>query len=1085
MNDDELDDLQLPSLTARQFKQHYDFYVVLHDETIRKYGAFKSLKPPSAAKSCLGFVSQLLTRRNSSPSALEMEGLRTAAVIDKVENQPVVYRNSWDEYIYSNAKQAVLDLGPLGRMYLFDIAKLLRSIWQHWDTSKSGKYGILVEPNSNFPSPLRPLLLQLLFKYGLLQSLFLKEKIDLLTDPALFDRKIIHKDDISSVLEFDFGNLYESTELLRLKDVVSIQEVVSINDIANGTNSFIVKEKGIVRKFLSKWILALPFPNVIKDLVYLSHAREVVYIQSRCETRMKESVMDLVPRPEMDASYLWSDVNSYYQSLPRTFWFPITHVSNSDSGGLLSKIQAYQGWKHNREFLKHSKIMEMHQQSAQRKVWIGSRFNINGRKMITKDAILVDMANAFASAFLSVAIPPFNQEERDLLICTDPSGKSPVNRYFHRLLATVVEIWVRLFDSTCSGSFDAWEEQHFAKIFESTTALSFARVMQSQSSIKKSASRLDDDTSNSSINSMDPRLLKTICEPFASFITRPGSAVAIDTLQHAKWIVARNRKSIAMKSPNRIKFSRLMVTSVQRRLSKQLTQQTLIYTEFSTFTNNLSSFESDEKEDETDKPNPRFDASISSPISLREKRNSLIVRCQLLAMRQVKQLLKKTMGTIYCHLSSMREVETLWNQELLSSFPPLYSMWKRFTATYGFDIDNNNYGVPKSAAIIRDTIGVSTKLYRRNFTTSKDRSLEVDMVVFLKYCFYLHCEPQQFHPTEFPRMLTTEIPHVIRFIRDRQPHWILSPDATIPIIRMMRKSLSAEGVFWLTWDQFSSFVVPLFSPDKIKKQNQRNVSYIAFHKKDVSISSSTDTLTSSAAITLDYSHLQEDGIVRLYSRARQQAVLIALNVQDVTVPETNYRCMLLGLYDTAKQLLPEIFSRVPLKKEDQIPRELVPIYMLSQGYCCRDLFLFSHSYRPKSVAINGDLWSGSVTTEVSDAADANGDRRQMEKRDALFASFGDSSLLSIIPSQFIHGRLDYSTVIVEDVDRILQAKVWSSFSFLEISKRFTTFGAATSMALSERVRLQNALEMNSKDIERRGAQYLRELISGISQFSQI
>ena len=1068
------------------FRQNYDHYVTIYDSSVQLYASLRALELPVESKTCVRFFSQLFDVKSLTLIAVEKEANRKSSPVDGLSILAL------DEYIHVDAKQCIINKGPLGKSNIADLARQFRLIWLLCESQGNGSLEIVSgkKLNSIFSTSLRSAFVQLFVKYIVLQRVFPAEQIEVLRDLKSYDQKCINEDDIASILQYEFRDIYDLDSLIRLKNIASLQHESSVLDIVHGTTQLIAKDRQMTNWL--RYISGLEIPAMLKDVMFFNDAREVVWMQARSEARILKSVIRMAPRSGDNASDLWSDIKRYYQSKPGTFWYPVNACdTKSNMEAILREFRILQGWKHNKELAKHAKIVDIQQRSAERNVWIQSRFSKHGRKLVARDAILVDMANIFVNAYLSVSIIPSTTEDRRLLSCTDPSLKSPVNRYFHRLLATAVEIWTRLSDSTCAGVLDVWEEHQLMKGLKSPTLLTIAKSMPSSAL----STAVDD---NSSKRNLMPILKKSVMVNFnastfrhlfsssTSLYARPVSAIAVDALQHAKWLIVKENDSISMKPPNRRAFARFMLTSSQRRLSKLLTQQTLFYTDFNTTSPDESAVgwnETDDSDTQKEKSDGRYDAAITGPISLREKCSSLIIRSQLLAMRQVEMLLGKTMGTVCCHLSSMREVEKIWNQELLSSFPPLYTMWRKCTATYGFDVDNNNYGLPKTAAIIRDTLGVDTKSYRQKFTTSKNRSLAVDIISYLKYCFYLHCEPQDFHHTEFPMMLTTEVAHVIFYIRSHQPHLRLVPAATIPIIRLMRKSICKDGVYWLNWDMFSELIVPLFCQNDSKKKKISSLRN-EISKRSIAVNGNpTSQNEQLASIVLDYFTLKEDGIVRMKSRARQQAVLIALNVQDITVPETNYRCMILALYDSSKHISPSDMPSTLLHKDDQIPKELIPHYMLSQFYDVRDLFMYTHSYCP-----NDPVYGAEMTTLIESgttvATDGSAESRQVQKRKNLFASFGDSSLLRITPLQFVHGKLDTAKLTIGDIDAILEQHIWKNLTYLEIAKRLTSFGVSAAAAMVERTCLRQALEKNLEDIERRGAQYLREIISGVSQYSQ-
>jgi hypothetical protein len=76
--------------------------------------------------------------------------------------------------------------------------------------------------------------------------------------------------------------------------------------------------------------------------------------------------------------------------------------------------------------------------------------------------------------------------------------------------------------------------------------------------------------------------------------------------------------------------------------------------------------------------------------------------------------------------------------------------------------------------------------------------------------------------------------------------------------------------------------------------------YSTDNKYNINNSNNSSSNNSSSSyhhnIRRSKSELMKDAKIRIYSIARQQAILIAMNIPNINVPETNYRCYVLGLY---------------------------------------------------------------------------------------------------------------------------------------------------------------------------------------------
>ena len=184
-----------------------------------------------------------------------------------------------------------------------------------------------------------------------------------------------------------------------------------------------------------------------------------------------------------------------------------------------------------------------------------------------------------------------------------------------------------------------------------------------------------------------------------------------------------------------------------------------------------------------------------------------------------------------------------------------------------------------------------------------------------RYAFQLH--------REWKGLLVTEVPHVVRFLVRR---FGLRPTADVnTAARLMSSVTSMDTLRWLSRDEVIQLLKPMFEepPDTMLKRAYWKMRFVRQNTKaDVQVS--------------------------MYARARQQAVLVALDYPNMKVAATNYRCSVLGLMavlqsNKDKGYLRRNKERRILRGKNisvnfhDVPREATSLLLLSRGYLMEDM----------------------------------------------------------------------------------------------------------------------------------------------------
>ena len=177
-------------------------------------------------------------------------------------------------------------------------------------------------------------------------------------------------------------------------------------------------------------------------------------------------------------------------------------------------------------------------------------------------------------------------------------------------------------------------------------------------------------------------------------------------------------------------------------------------------------------------------------------------------------------------------------------------------------------------------------------------SRKYDITGLFTYAFYIH--------SEWNGILITELPHVVKFLITRLN---FKPNSEISIIaELCNKIRAKEDLYWLSLEDILELLSPLFT-----------VNTSPLYRK----------------VTLMGNSLKKDTKFNMLSRARQEAVLIAMRTEEIYVADTNYRCSVLGLEEVLS--LPEPYKKRDIKIDwYNVPKEMTWLLLKSKGYLSKD-----------------------------------------------------------------------------------------------------------------------------------------------------
>ena len=190
----------------------------------------------------------------------------------------------------------------------------------------------------------------------------------------------------------------------------------------------------------------------------------------------------------------------------------------------------------------------------------------------------------------------------------------------------------------------------------------------------------------------------------------------------------------------------------------------------------------------------------------------------------------------------------------------------------------------------------------------------------LIYAYHVH--------RNYSGMMNTELSHIIRFIVVR-----LKMKTTVEITsvaNLLSKLRTREDLKILSLNETLKILDPCFEDPCLDSRDLS--SFISRNMKKRSLASGK----------------RKDSVYAIYSKARQQAIQIALGLGGVHAADTNYRCLILGLHAmksrTLKSKIWRGFYHFEIGRDKsinwlEVPREATMLLLLSRGYLMKDMTL--------------------------------------------------------------------------------------------------------------------------------------------------
>jgi hypothetical protein len=185
-----------------------------------------------------------------------------------------------------------------------------------------------------------------------------------------------------------------------------------------------------------------------------------------------------------------------------------------------------------------------------------------------------------------------------------------------------------------------------------------------------------------------------------------------------------------------------------------------------------------------------------------------------------------------------------------------------------------------------------------------------DQISMITYAYYVH--------KEYEGLLITEIPHLIRFLVVFLN--FTTNDSIRQIASLLDEVRTKDSLYWLSLEDTIELILPMF------KKFKTGFYYYYYRRNNLK------------------KNFKRDSKLNMYSRARQQAVLISMQFEDIYVSETNYRCSCLGMA--------AVIAREKLVKKKKkwfgnpkepidwinIPLESIALLLISKGYYHSDFY---------------------------------------------------------------------------------------------------------------------------------------------------
>lgn len=363
------------------------------------------------------------------------------------------------------------------------------------------------------------------------------------------------------------------------------------------------------------------------------------------------------------------------------------------------------------------------------------------------------------------------------------------------------------------------------------------------------------------------------------------------------------------------------------------------------------------------------------------------------------------------------------------------------------------------------------KRYRRTLLLNS-----CSYLALLRYAFAVHSESVE-------GCLITELPYIVQFLVDRMK---FHPTSDLyPTMASVYSSIKGrKDIHWCSEKEVLGMLEPCFIIKTTKalqnNNNQRIVTKL---------------------------WLNRDSRLKMMSNARQQAVLISMRFQDIAVQETNYRCSILGLHRAIefmggtgliKWAAGRISSLLSKRRKQKLHDSPITSHITatSNEISLNTISAEDGSSKPdKADQANGKqlLLTDSRAVRVTECRkvvtnDLDWDFMPREAAVLFLMSQGysiselhDTALEHLVTvNQRDRGSLDNSMISVKHVRDCARREIFSKFSLarkIASSAKAPFAGFAFDMEYRQ---VASVLQMDSKLVDKYGAEFFKELVTGTS-----
>lgn len=698
------------------------------------------------------------------------------------------------------------------------------------------------------------------------------------------------------------------------------------------------------------------------------HGKEIYLHTIRNHLRLKSLVFDQLPR-------LLSSHSTDIQD-SRLFWNMIQSPDSRDSSSTrqlsdptLFEFSLSANWKdycHSRRIEKFmfdfdtiADLTTKHHKQLQSFL----TFNWKGVKTVNREKMLLDPLEDILSLMLSFSVQSFSIEDpgsltaRGRFLVREIQSSKENEIYLIRSLKSALDVVLHSLDFSAKGYFEYSEILYILKCFNVNDKNQLDKELNTTLQKYLSLLHLNLEDTAERKNPLKKDWNSLSCRENLLLPISYVSGILIDFI----WMeVSKKSGSLNFRLKSKRFISRLLISMHCRQLvRKQLDQAYSILAV------------------ENQNSNPAL-LPTQLKFYLKEqiqtdKEMSLIVRCQMLAMRQMKRFLSTFLGKYFLHRTVL-QVE--------------------YRQNFAFS----------------------------NFSVTMDPNEKIKQS--LLYAIYLHCETFNHVSTNVAKkVLNTELIHIIGFCK-KYLNFVFSP-AIIHLTSKFKHGFHRKTLHWYSSQDAFSVLFP----------------YIDYEK----------TLTASVKFEpRDYFRLKvlRDSKVHLESRARQQAVLISMNIEHIRVPETNYRCFVLGLYDLKNRVKIAQFKKQKLHSVEFPGQKLSKDVITSKSVLMETLsyYLFSQGYNFYHIS---------------------------------HSSLQERGFVALLPSE-CSGTFQFGEIDLEKVTSIIQNYIRKEMSYFELFQ--VSINSLWRKFFYERERNQiEFLLLNEMDsIEKQSAEYLKEILNGNS-----